>query len=653
MKAIDKKSISNIRILTMEMITNAQSGHPGIALGAAPIMHTLYTKVLKKNPYDSTWFNRDRFVLAAGHGSSLLYAILHLSGYQVKLTDLKEFRKIGSLTPGHPEYHYTDGVDATSGPLGQGIPMAVGMAISEEYLRHKYNKDIDLIDYYTFVLCGDGDLQEGVTAEALSIAGHLQLNKLIILYDSNDIQLDGEVKKCNTENVKERFKALGFNYLRVNDGENCDDLLKKINLAKASDKPTLIEIKTIIGKTSSKENTSKVHGSPLAALEVEEMRKAFGGKQFEVKRSVYNYYKEVKEANLLVYNYHKEQEKLYQEKYPLEYLEFKNLLAGRKEISRSDLNLEFDPNYSKATRYVSGEVMKILSNIDKGMLGGSADLVASTSISGNDGDFTAINRTGRNIRFGVREHAMAAICNGITLNGATRGFCSGFFVFSDYLKPAMRMASLMGLPVIYIFSHDSIAVGEDGPTHQPIEQLTMVRSIPNMNVIRPCGREETIEALLVAYNSKNNPTCVITSRQNILESRNSLSNENLVAKGAYIIGKEINKLDAIILASGSEVRLAMDAKKVLFEQGIDVRVVSIPSFYLFDKQKEEYILEVLPKDKFILGLEMSDATHFYKYLNGGKLLNISEFGMSGKASDVINHFGFTVENVVKTIKENI
>ena len=653
MKAIDKKCISNIRVLTMEMITKAKSGHPGIALGAAPIMHTLFTKVLKKNSSDSTWFNRDRFVLAAGHGSSLLYALLHLSGYKLSMNDLKDFRQLGSITPGHPEYQVTDGVDATSGPLGQGIPMGIGMAISEAFLRNKYNKDIDLVDYYTYVLCGDGDLQEGITNEALSIAGHLKLNKLIILYDSNDIQLDGEVNKCNSENLKEKMKALGFSYFKVNDGENCDDLLKKINEAKKSDKPSLIEIKTIIGRTAKKQNTAAVHGAPLAADEVEEMRANFGGKPFEVKKSVYNYFKEVNEVNLEVYNYHKEQEKLYQEKYNEEYNEFMKLLSGEVELTKEDLGLTFDPTYNKATRYVAGEVTKLISKIDPVLFGGSADLASSTTVFGVDGDFNQANRLGRNIIFGVRENAMGAICNGITLNGVTRAFCSGFFVFADYMKPAMRMSALMKLPVIYCFSHDSIAVGEDGPTHQPIDQLTMLRSIPNMNVIRPSGREETIEALLIAYNSKENPTCVVTSRQVMNECRKEASKENKVAKGAYVVSPEQSKIDAIILATGSEVELAINAQKELLNQEIDVRVVSIPSFYLFDKQSKEYQEEVLPKGKFILGLEMSEAAHFYKYLNGGKLLNVTEFGASGKASDVIKHFGFTIENVVKTIKENI
>ena len=653
MKAIDKKCISNIRVLTMEMITKAKSGHPGIALGAAPILYTLFTKVMKKNGLDSTWFNRDRFVLAAGHGSSLLYALLHLSDYGLTMDDLKAFRQLGSITPGHPEYKVTKGVDATSGPLGQGIPMGIGMAISEEFLRNKYNKDVDLVDYYTYVLCGDGDLQEGITCEALSLAGHMKLNKLIILYDSNDIQLDGEVNKCNSENLKEKMKALGFSYFKVNDGENCDDLLKKINEAKKSDKPSLIEIKTIIGRTAKKQNTSAVHGAPLASDEVEEMRANFGGKPFEVKKAVYNYFKEVNEANIEVYNYHKEQEKLYQEKYPAEYNEFMKLLNGEVELTKEDLALSFDPTYNKATRYVAGEVTKLISNLDKAMFGGSADLASSTTVFGVDGDFNASNRLGRNINFGVRENAMGAICNGITLSGVTRAFCSGFFVFSDYMKPAMRMSALMNLPVIFCFSHDSIAVGEDGPTHQPIDQLTMLRSIPNMNVIRPSGREETIEALLIAYNSKNNPTCVVTSRQVMNECRKEASSENLVSKGAYVVSAEKEKIDAILLATGSEVELAINAQKELLAEGVDVRVVSIPSFYLFDKQSKEYQESVLPKDKFILGLEMSEAAHFYKYLNGGKLLNVCQFGASGKASDVIKHFGFTVDNVKKVVKENI
>lgn len=654
MNNLEKKIINNIRVLTMEEITNAKSGHPGIALGVAPIMFTLYSKVLKKNSSDATWHNRDRFILAAGHGSSLLYTMLHLSGYGTTIDDLKNFRQLHSLTPGHPELNITKGVDATSGPLGQGIAMGAGLALAESFLEAKYNRDIKLVDYYTYVLCGDGDLQEGVTNEALSFIGRQKLNKLIIIHDSNDIQLDGKVSNANTESIKDKVLAMNFNYLRVDDGEDIDSLEKAINEAKKSDKPSFIEVKTVIGFGAKNQGTSGVHGSPLSAEEVSEMRANFGGEEFSVIPEAYDYFYEVSKHDQEVYVKELETEKLYEEKYPELYNEYMKYLNGEDEISKEDLDMPFDPTYNKATRNAAGLVNDKISKLNPNYLGGSADLTKSTMIKGSDGDFDIDNRTGRNINYGVREHAMAAISNGITLNGVTRGFCSGFFVFSDYLKPSLRMSAIQDLPVLYCFSHDSICVGEDGPTHEPIEQLTMLRSIPNVNVIRPCGLEETKEAFVIAYNTKNMPTVIVTSRQGIAECR-SLENakENMTSKGAYVIAKENGKLDAILLATGSEVELACNAKKELDAAGINVRVVSMPSMYLFDKQPKAYQEEVLPKDVFILGIEMSEAAHMYKYINGGKLLNINSFGVSGKYKEVMASFGFTTENVVKIVKENI
>ena len=652
---IDKKVISNIRVLTQEMISNAKSGHPGIALGAAPIVHTLYSKVLKHTNKDSKWYNRDRFILAAGHGSSLLYAVLHLCGYKISLQDLKDFRKLGSITPGHPEYNCTDGVDATSGPLGQGIAMGVGLAVAENYLANKYNKeDIKLFDNYTYVLCGDGDLQEGVTVEAISVAGNLKLNKLIVLYDSNDIQLDGKVSDANTEDVKLKVESMHWNYLKVEDGENVEDIVEKINLAKKSDKPTLIEIKTIIGRTSSLENTCDVHGAPLKLDEVLEMRKGFGGEAYGIYDDVKEYYQQCTEHNNKLYADDMEKLKVYAKLYPNEYAEL-DMYYNKKDVITKDIfNMPFDKNYAKATRYVAGEIMDKLGEICPVLIGGSADLAKSVQIKGADGNYTYDTPTGRNICFGVREHAMSAICNGICLNEITRAFCGGFFVFSDYMKPGMRMSALMGLPVMYFFSHDTIAVGEDGPTHQPIEQLTMLRSIPNMNVIRPCGREEVKEAIEIAYNSKNNPTVVVLSRQGLNESRTEENcKENLTKKGAYVISKESNGLDAIIIATGTEVELAIKVQQKLLEENVSVRVVSMPSTFLFDKQPKEYVDEVLPKGVFKLGLEMGEAIHLYKYIDNGTVHNITTFGASGKANDVIKAYNFTTEYVAEEIKKSI
>ena len=651
---LEQKIIQNIRVLAMEEITNANSGHPGIALGAAPIMFSLYSKILKKNSSDAKWHNRDRFVMAAGHGSSLLYVMLHLAGYGLTIDDLKNFRQLHSLTPGHPEVDVTLGVDASSGPLGQGIPQACGIALAESFLGAHFNRDIKLIDHYTYVLCGDGDLQEGVTQEALSLIGRLKLNKLIILHDSNDIQLDGKVSNAFNEDLKLKMESMHINYLRVNDGENVGDIIDAIEKAKKSDLPSFIEIKTVIGKGAKNEGDSSVHGAPLAKEEVEEMRASLGGKPFEVFEDVYEYFYKVTKYDEELYLKELENEKEYAKKYPDLYQEYLKYLNGEDVLTKETLNIPFDKEYSKATRNAAGMITTKIGEINPLFIGGAADLSKSTNIKGNDGAFDAENRTGRNINFGVREHAMASICNGIMLHGATRPICSGFFVFSDYLKPALRMSALQNLGVIYCFSHDSIAVGEDGPTHEPIEQLTMLRSIPNVNVFRPCGLEETKEAFILAYNDKNKPSVIVTSRQKMGEYRTEENaKENLTSRGAYIISKEKGKLDGIIFATGSEVELGIKAQEELEKEGKFIRVVSAPALNLFDLQDKSYQNTVLPQGVFTLGLEMGDATHLYKYIKNGKILNITSFGLSAKNSDVMNEFGFNVANVVKIIKENI
>ena len=654
MNSLDKKIIGNIRVLAMEEITNVGSGHPGIALGAAPIMFSLYSKILKKNSSDSTWHNRDRFVLAAGHGSSLLYVMLHLAGYGLTIEDLKNFRQLHSITPGHPELGITKGVDASSGPLGQGIPQACGLALAESFLEARYNRDIKLVDHYTYVLCGDGDLQEGITNEALSIIGREKLNKLIIIHDSNDIQLDGKVSNAFNEDLKKKMEGFHINYLRVDNGEDIDAIISAIEEAKRSDLPTFIEVKTIIGYGAKNQGDSSVHGAPLPIEEVEEMRKDFGGNQFDVIPEAYEYFYKVSKYDEEVYLKELENEKKYAEKYPDLYEEYMQYLNGEDTITKEGLNIPFDKDYNKATRNAAGTIVTRIGEINPNFLGGSADLCKSTGIKGNDGAFDVDNRLGRNINFGVREHAMAAICNGIMIHGVTRPICSGFFVFSDYLKPAIRMSALQKLGVIYCFSHDSIAVGEDGPTHEPIEQMTMLRAIPDVNVIRPCGLEETKEAFVIAYNTKDMPTVIVTSRQKMGEYRTiENAKENLTQKGAYIIGKENQNLNAIIFATGSEVELAMKAKAELEKEGKGIRVISAPSLYLFDLQPESYKKDILPNNVFTLGLEMGDATHLYKYIKNGKLLNITSFGLSGKNNDVMKEFGFTVDNVVRIIKENI
>lgn len=653
MKKIDSLAIETLRVLSVEQSTKAQSGHPGIALGAAPMIHTLFTKIIKISPKHEKWINRDRFILAAGHGSSLLYSILHLSGYDLMIDDLKNFRQLGSKTPGHPEIVLTSGIDATSGPLGQGIPEAVGMAIAEAFLAAKYNKDnLELINHYTYVLCGDGDLQEGITQEAMSLAGHLGLNKLIVLYDSNDIQLDGEVSLTNSENVRTKYEAMGWNHLFVSDGENIDDIEQALIAARTSLKPTIIEIKTIIGYGTSVANTSKAHGNPISSEEAEKLRLQLGGAPFEVNNEVYDYYQEVVvQKGRTLYKQWEEIKQDYTYKYPREAEEFRKIITNDFALAFDEL-INISEDYKKATRVSSGEIINAISKVHPSFMGGSADLTSSTKAKGADGDFSKTNRIGRNINFGVREHAMAAISNGLALHQGIKPFCSGFFVFSDYMKPAMRLASIMELPVTYVFTHDSIAVGEDGATHQPIEQITMLRSIPHFNTLRPADAYETLAAWKLAYNSKNLPTALILTRQ---DTKNVSSKElaKNVEYGAYIIQKEKKKLDGIILASGSEVALALESAEKLAETGFDIRVVSIPSMYLFDQQPEEYRNQIIPKNtKNILGVEMSDATHFYKYLGSyGKLINIQKFGASAPGKQVIEHYGFTVDNVVEQYKK--
>ena len=580
----ERLAIQTLRVLSVEQSTKAASGHPGIALGAAPMIHALYSRFVRTSLKDLNWINRDRFILAAGHGSSLLYSLLHLLGYNLTQEDLANFRQFGSITAGHPECDLTPGVDATSGPLGQGIAEGAGMALAEAFLAEKFNRDeLKLIDHYTYVLCGDGDLQEGVTQEAISLAGHLGLNKLIVLYDSNDIQLDGEVKNANSENIREKYEAMNWNYLHVRDGEDVDAVVKAIKKAQDSTKPTIIEIKTIIGRGSASENTSKVHGSPLPKEEVDKMRADLGGQAFGVDSSVYEFYRETfGKRGEEAYQKWSEACKEYQEKYPEAYKEFERLLNDDFLIDFENI-IKYSNDYNKATRVSSGEILNAISKIHPGFIGGSADLTASTRAKGADGDFGLANRLGRNINFGVREHAMAAITNGIALHGGLKPFCSTFFVFSDYMKPAIRLAALMKLPVIYVFTHDSIAVGEDGPTHQPIEQLTMLRSIPGLNVIRPADANEVKGAWEVAYYSKHNPTAIVLTRQNLP----SVTEDNATQKvkfGGYILAHEKENLDGILIASGSEVSLALSAQTMLREEGYDVRVVSMPSICLFENR---------------------------------------------------------------------
>ena len=635
--------INNIRVLCSEMIDRANSGHPGMAIGSTPIMHTLYTKILKATPRNPEWINRDYFVLSGGHASSLLYTTLHLSGYEISMEDLKAFRSLGSITPGHPELGVTPGVDATTGPLGQGIGEAVGIALAEEYLRSKTN---GLIDHYTYALCGDGDIQEGISQEAFSIAGFLNLSKLIVIYDSNDVQLDGDVNKCFNENNKLKFESLGWHYQIVTDGNDCDAIEKAIKKAQKANKPSLIEVKTIIGFGTKNQGTSKVHGAPLPHDEVVEMREKLGTESFSMPEAVYEYYK-----NTFIARGNKEYKK-WLKKYNESNDEFISKIINDSFIADfNEILPKFDETYNNPTRKAGGALLTAIANKNLAVIGGSADLASSVMSMGADGDFTKENRLGRHINYGVREHAMGAITNGLAIH-KLRPFASTFFAFVDYLKPAIRMAGLSHLPSVFIFSHDSIAVGEDGPTHHPIEQLTMIRSIPNVDVIRPADANETKEAYKIAFTKKDSPTCIVLSRQ-VLPT--FLKEEDTqVAKGAYIVSESEKEIpDGILMASGSELAITLEAKEILQQEGIDVRVVSIPSTTLFDKQDKEYIEKILPSavTKRIV-VEMSEGAHYYKYVGlEGKVYNITKFGVSASGPVLIKEYGYTKENIAEAFKK--
>lgn len=645
-KKIEQKAIETIRVLSIEQVGKANSGHPGIALGAAPMIHTLYSSFMNVLPNNPNWFDRDRFVLSAGHGSSMLYSMLHLSGFDVKKEDLMKFRQYGSITPGHPENHLTQGVDATAGPLGQGISMAVGMSIAESFLAAKYNKEnLDIVNHYTYVICGDGDLQEGVAQEAMSLAGHLGLGKLIVLYDSNDIQLDTEVALANTENTRMKMIGMNWHYQMVPDGNRTEDIESAIKKAQEqADQPSIIEIKTIIGLHSSLAGTSKVHGSPLPKEEVADFRRKLGGEAFSVEQEVYDFYLDKLARANTKYNEWEEKLEQYKEKYNEEYQEFVKAINGETVLDMSGIS--FPSDYNGATRASGGKVLDYINSIHPTTIGGSADLSSSTKVKGPNGVYSKENRVGRNILFGVREHAMAAISNGLALHGGVVPFCGGFMVFSDYMKPAIRLSALMELPVIYAFTHDSIAVGEDGPTHQPIEQLTMLRSIPNMNVMRPADASEVKASWEYAINhGKDHPSAIIMTRQDVPSVTEY--DFDTFQKGAYIVKKEDKQLDGILIASGSEVSLALEAQELLSNDGFDVRVVSMPSTFLFDKQSEEYKEMILPSHiSRKLAIEMSEASTYYKYVGTlGKVYNITTFGASSPGEVVVEKYGFTKQKI--------
>ena len=658
---MSQKSVNAIKVLGVDAINKSKSGHPGVVMGAAPMAYSLFSNHLRVNPKKTDWINRDRFVLSAGHGSMLLYSLLHLSGFEdVSLEEVKNFRQWGSKTPGHPEFGHTKGVDATTGPLGQGISTAVGMALAERYLAAKYNKEgYSLFDHYTYVICGDGDIMEGVASEASSFAALQKLNKLVVLYDSNDICLDGETKDAFSENVRARYDAYGWNTILVEDGANVEAVSAAIEQAKKSDKPTLIEVKTIIGAGSpNKQGTNGVHGAPLGEEETALFRKEIGWEHepFDIPAEVYADFK-ANVADRGEAEYAK-WEKLYED-YKAAYPELAKELE--EALSREDIKHLTKESFSfknvgdaQATRNSSQDAINSVAAVLPTFFGGSADLSHSnmTFIKG-DGLQDDDNRTERNVQFGVREFAMATVLNGLMLHGGVRVFGGTFFVFSDYLKAALRLSAIQNLPVTYVFTHDSIAVGEDGPTHEPIEHLASLRTIPNTYVFRPADATEAQAAWYLSQKTNDRPTSIVLTRQNLPILENSSFEK--VAKGAYVVHETSADFDTILIATGSEVALAIDVAHELEKDGSKVRVVSMPSVELFEEQPKEYKEELLPLSvRRRVSLEMGNSALWYKYVGlDGLAIGIDKFGASAPANKVIEEYGFTVEAVVEKIKNEL
>ena len=654
MSKLDIETINSIKVLALDMIDKAGSGHPGIVLGAAPIIYALYKDHLKAIPSNSNWINRDRFVLSAGHGSALLYSLLYHAGYDIDIEELKHFRELNSLTPGHPEYRVTPGVDASTGPLGEGIGMAVGMALAERYLRTISNiekKNSNLIDYYTYCLCGDGDLMEGVSYEALSFASAQNLNKLIILYDCNHVSLDSDTTNTFTEDIEIRFEALNFNILNVKNGNDYNEISKAIKQAKKSNRPTIIICNTTIGKDSLLEGTNKVHGKPLSKEDLNSIKTKYKitNESFTVSQEVLNYFQNT--INTRVGEAYKKWEEEYisiKESDNIGLHSLINLLERNTfVIDFDDTKFKISDEYNEELRESNHKIMNFISPKNPFFLGGSADLSSScktnldkSSIQSED------NPVGKNIYFGVREHAMGAILNGMALSNL-KVFGSTFLSFSDYQKPAIRMSALMNLPVTYIFTHDSVYVGPDGPTHEPVEQLTMLRTIPNFITFRPADINEIMGSW--EYILKNNcPTALVISKEK--RSKNKNTNAKFVKYGAYMIRKEKYHLDGIIIATGSEVEMAMDISKELFTMGIDTRVVSMPSMELFLKQNPKYEEQLLPKDVPTFVVEAGSSIIWNRFATKPEyIFGVNRFGMSGKTDEVIRYLKIDKNTILEKI----
>lgn len=657
--SIEQLAINTIRTLSIDAVQKANSGHPGMPLGCAPIAYLLFYKLMKHNPQNPKWINRDRFILSAGHGSMLLYSILHLCGYDISIDDLKNFRQWNSKTPGHPEYGHTPGVETTTGPLGQGFATAIGMAVARDYLASLFNKDgFQLIDHYIYGICSDGDLMEGISHEAASYAGHHKLGKLIFFYDDNGISIDGKTSITYSDDVQKRFEAYGWYVLRVNDVNNLLELETAAHTARNNfDRPTLIINKTHIGFGSpNKQDTSAAHGAPLGVDEVRLTKKNLGwnyDEDFFVPTEVYEHFAGIKQCgNEAEENWNK-LFKSYKEKYPEDAELFENIFNSNFGNQWEDKIPVFSE--PMATRAASGKVLNSIANELPTLIGGSADLAESNNTTLKDfKSFSAENRSGRNIHFGVREHAMGAIINGMALYGGIIPYGATFLIFSDYLKPALRLSALMNLKTIFVFTHDSIGLGEDGPTHQPIEQLASLRAIPNLIVIRPADANETAEAWKFAIKHKEGPVVLALTRQKVpCYDRKILSSAEMLNKGAYVLKENSDKPDIILIASGSEVELILKASELLEEEGVKVRVVSFPSWELFEQQPDSYKNKIFPNNiKARLVVEAGLKLGWEKYFGeNGDIICMNTFGASAPDKILFEKFGFTVENIVNKAKK--
>lgn len=662
---MDNKSLNILKGLTFDIIQNAHGGHPGISLSSAPILYALFTKHLKVNPTMYNWVNRDRFVMSAGHGSALLYAMMFLGGYQLTIDDLKNYRRINSKTPGHPEISSTMGVDVSTGALGEGFATAVGLALAEKIYEEKFNrkpknffdkKVVPLVDYYTYVLAGDGDLMEGISYEAASLAGTLKLGKLIVLYDSNKASMDSNTNITFTEDVLSRFASMGWDIHYVKNGNSIKDISKAIEKSKKQKfKPSLIKINTIIGNGSKYQGTSKIHSGELEKDDFEQLRLKLGldSMPFNVpKEPSENIRNQVMNRGLKEYELW---EKIYADyKTSLNQIqinEYENILYNRSSIDLNTINIDIDYENKELLRDSNAKIMNVISGLLPNFIGGSADTVTSTRtyLNGRD-NLTSKNYMGKNIFFGVRENSMGAILNGLALSGF-RPFGSTFLSFSDYMKPSIRMSALMNLPVTYIFTHDSITVGVDGPTHEPVEQLASLRSIPNLSVYRPCDIKEIIGTWNNIIKDKK-PAVISLARTEVKPQQNTKS--TLVSKGAYIISNEENKLDGIIIATGAEVQIAMSIKERLKKDGIDLRIISMPCMEKYDEQSDNYKESLFPMGVKIFVIEYASSFGWEKFVSSSDyLFNVNKFGKSGSKDEVLNYYGLNIDNIIERIKSLI